>query len=176
MSGRPRKRRIRHPTKDDDHVVTRVGRVMHYHKCWEIGHNKTKCPYQERPKLTYLRSKGIVIQEAPSSSIPYPTATPSTSNTMPPSPTPSDSNTMPPPLTPSPYTSNTMPPPSGYNTMLSPRTPSGSNISVGSNIIPSHATSASTRTNKGKCLLIPKKEVDLPKVVLLAAKVVLGVV
>ncbi|GKC99437.1 hypothetical protein Tco_1169712 [Tanacetum coccineum] len=103
MFGRPRKRRIRHPTKDDDHVVTRVGRVMHYHKCWEIGHNKTKCPYQERPKLTYLRSKGIVIQEAPSSSIPYPTATPSTSNTMPPSPTPSDSNKMPPPLTPSPY-------------------------------------------------------------------------
>ncbi|GJY93731.1 hypothetical protein Tco_0509513 [Tanacetum coccineum] len=35
MLGRPRKRRIRHPTEDEDHVITRVGRVMHCHKCWE---------------------------------------------------------------------------------------------------------------------------------------------
>ncbi|GKB95757.1 hypothetical protein Tco_0981894 [Tanacetum coccineum] len=35
MSGRPRKRKIRHLTEDDDHVLPRVGRVMHYNKCWE---------------------------------------------------------------------------------------------------------------------------------------------
>ncbi|GJW50289.1 hypothetical protein Tco_0091640 [Tanacetum coccineum] len=94
---------------------------------------------------------------------------------------------MPPPPTPSPSTSNTMPPPSGYNTMPPPPTPSGSNTmsshttagsntSTCSNTMPSHAASASTGTNKGKSLLIPKKEADLPKVVLLAKEVVLGVV
>ncbi|GJY10762.1 hypothetical protein Tco_0378947 [Tanacetum coccineum] len=116
-----------------------------------------------------------------------PTATPSTSNTMLPPPTPSTSNTMSPPPTPSPSTSNTMPPPSGSNTMPPPPTPSssntmsshataGSNTSTCSNTMPSHAASASTGTNKGKSLLIPKKEADLPKVVLLATEVVLGVV
>nr|GEW47566.1 hypothetical protein [Tanacetum cinerariifolium] len=76
---------------------------------------------------------------------------------------------MPPPLG-----SNTMPPPptpSGSNTMPSHAIP-GSNTSAGSNTM----SSASTRTNKGKCPLILKKEADLPKVVLLAAKAVLGVV
>nr|GEW16020.1 putative ribonuclease H-like domain-containing protein [Tanacetum cinerariifolium] len=149
MPGRPKKRRIRHPTEDDDHVLPEMGRVMHCNKCWEIEHNKTRCPDKERPKPAYLRSKGIVFHEAPS-----------TSNTM----TPSSSNTMPPPPTPSPSTSNTIPPPSGFNTMPPPPTPSSSNT------MPSHATpglktsacpktmpSASIGTNKGKCPLIPKK-------------------
>ncbi|GKC30452.1 hypothetical protein Tco_1037746, partial [Tanacetum coccineum] len=86
MHGSPIKRRIRHPTEDEDHVVTRVGR-------------------------------GIVFHEAPSSSMPSHTATPSTSNTMSPPPTPSTSNPMPPPLTQSLSTSNTMSPPSVTNTM-----------------------------------------------------------
>ncbi|GJU81809.1 hypothetical protein Tco_1284174 [Tanacetum coccineum] len=178
MLGRPRKRRIRHPTEVDDHVLPRVGRVMHCHKCWENRHNKKTCPNQERPKPAYLSSKGIVFQEAPSSSMPPPTATPSTLNTMPPPPTPSSSNTMPPPsgsnIMPPPPGSNTMPPPptpSGSNTMTSHATPC-SNTSAGSNTMPS----ALTGTNKGKCLLNPKKEAGMPKVVLLAAELVLGVV
>ncbi|GKC88714.1 hypothetical protein Tco_1149363 [Tanacetum coccineum] len=84
---------------------------------------------------------------------------PSTLNTMPPPPTPSGSNTMPP--YPTPYCSNIMPP---------PPTPSGSNT------MPSHATSASIGTNKGNGPLIRKKEAGLPKVVLLAAELVLGMV
>ncbi|GJY25511.1 hypothetical protein Tco_0400237 [Tanacetum coccineum] len=48
------------------------------------------------------------------------------------------------------------PTPSGSNTMTSHAT-YGSNTSVGSNTMPSHATATSTRTNKGKCPLIPKK-------------------
>ncbi|GKC77354.1 hypothetical protein Tco_1128128 [Tanacetum coccineum] len=117
MSVRPRKRRIRHSTEDEDHAVTRVGRVMHCHKCWETRYNKTRCTNQERPKPAYLKSKGIVFHDAPSSSMPPPTATPSISNTMPPPPTLSSSNTIPPSLTQS--NSNTMPP---------PPTPSTSNI------------------------------------------------
>nr|GEV73171.1 hypothetical protein [Tanacetum cinerariifolium] len=168
MPRRTRKRRIRHPTKDEGHVATRVVRVMHCHKCWKTGHNKTRCPNQERPKHVYLRSKGIVFREAPSSSMLPPTAKPSTSNIMPPPPTPSTSNTMPPPPTSSPSTSNTMPPlyssntippaptPSGLNTMPSHAT-LGSNTSACSNTMSSHAASASTGTNKGKSPLIPKK-------------------
>ncbi|GKA67142.1 hypothetical protein Tco_0766950 [Tanacetum coccineum] len=121
---------------------------------------------------------GTSTEEAPSSSMPPPTATPSTLNTMPPPPTPSSSNTMPPPsgsnIMPPPPGSNTMPPPptpSGSNTMTSHATPC-SNTSAGSNTMPS----ALTGTNKGKCLLNPKKEAGMPKVVLLAAELVLGVV
>ena len=33
MPDRPRKRR--NPTEDDDHVLSRVGKVMHCNKCWE---------------------------------------------------------------------------------------------------------------------------------------------
>ncbi|GJZ29289.1 multidrug resistance-associated protein 5 [Tanacetum coccineum] len=149
----PKKRRIRYPIEDDDHVLPKVGRVMHCNKRREIGHNKTRCLNQERLKPAYLRSKGIVFHEVSS-----------TSNTMPPPPTPSSSNTMLPSPTPSPSTSNTMPPPSGSNTMPPPPKPSssntipshailGSNTNTGSNTMPS----ASTRTNKGKCPLIPKK-------------------
>nr|GEV10481.1 hypothetical protein [Tanacetum cinerariifolium] len=125
--------------------------ISYGHK--EIEHNKTRRPNQERPKPAYLRSKGIVFHEAPS-----------TSNTMPPPPIPSHSNTMSPPLTPSPSTINTTPLPFGFNTMPPPPTPSSSNT------MPSHATpgsktsacpntmpSPSTGTNKGKCPLIPKK-------------------
>nr|GEY14955.1 hypothetical protein [Tanacetum cinerariifolium] len=174
MSDRPRKKRIIHPIEDDDHVITRVGRVMYCHNCYETCCNKTRCPKQERPKPAYLRSNGIVFQEAPSSSMPPPTATPSTSNTMPPPPTPSTLNIILPHPTPSPSTSNTMPPPSGSNDMPPPLKPSGSNImpshatpgsntSVGSNTMSSHVASALTRTKKGKCPLIPKKEADMPK-------------
>ncbi|GKD55184.1 zinc finger, PMZ-type containing protein [Tanacetum coccineum] len=38
----PRKVRIRHPT-ENDHEISRRGMVMHYHKCWEVGHNKSTC-------------------------------------------------------------------------------------------------------------------------------------
>nr|GEY04152.1 hypothetical protein [Tanacetum cinerariifolium] len=142
---------IRHPTEDDDHVLLRVCRVIHYHKCWETGHNKTRCPKEERPKPAYLWSKGIVFQEALSSSMP-----PFTLNTMPPPPTPSSLNIMSPPPTPSPSTSNTMPPPSCSNTMPPPLTPSGSktmpshaapssNTSAGSNTMPSASTRGGSR-------------------------------
>ncbi|GKB64869.1 hypothetical protein Tco_0921055, partial [Tanacetum coccineum] len=47
--GRPRKQRIIHPTEDDNRV-TRLGRVMHCHTCWEVGHNKKGCQNQPRPK------------------------------------------------------------------------------------------------------------------------------
>ncbi|GJY40084.1 zinc finger, PMZ-type containing protein [Tanacetum coccineum] len=47
--GRPRKQRIIHLTEDDNHV-TRLGRVMHCHTCWEVGHNKKGCQNQPRPK------------------------------------------------------------------------------------------------------------------------------
>ncbi|GKE10148.1 hypothetical protein Tco_1413699, partial [Tanacetum coccineum] len=139
MHERPKKRRIRHPTEDEDHAVTRVGRVMHCHKCWETRHNKTRCTNQERPKCAYLKSKGVVFHDGLSRSMPPPTTIPSSSNTMPPPHTSSSSNTM--PLHPTPSTSNTMPPP-GLNTI------------TGSNTMPSLATFASTGTNKGKGPLI----------------------
>ncbi|GKC50470.1 hypothetical protein Tco_1073215 [Tanacetum coccineum] len=62
------------------------------------------------------------------------------------------------------------------NIMPPPPTPSDSNTSADSNTMPSHAASTSTGTKKCKCPLIPKKETGLPKVVLLAAEVVLRVV
>ena len=49
MPGRPRKRRIRHPT-EDDHEISRVGRIMHCHNCWEPGHNKKSCNKPSKPK------------------------------------------------------------------------------------------------------------------------------
>ncbi|GJT69591.1 putative reverse transcriptase domain-containing protein [Tanacetum coccineum] len=101
--------------------------------------NKDPITPSVRRHTEYNKKIQREVEEAPLSSMPPPTATLSISNTMPPPSTPSTSNTMPPPPTPSPSTSNTMPPPSGSSTM------------------PSHATSASTRTNKGKCPLIPKK-------------------
>ncbi|GJY50406.1 hypothetical protein Tco_0441253 [Tanacetum coccineum] len=35
---------------EDDNHVTRLGRVMHCHTCWEVGHNKKGCQNQSRPK------------------------------------------------------------------------------------------------------------------------------
>nr|GFB38753.1 hypothetical protein [Tanacetum cinerariifolium] len=49
LPGRPRKRRIRHPSKYD-HEISRVGRVMHCHRCWHSGHNKSKCTNAPKPK------------------------------------------------------------------------------------------------------------------------------
>ncbi|GJZ75272.1 hypothetical protein Tco_0639737 [Tanacetum coccineum] len=106
--------------------------------------------YNKRIQRHWLVFPSGYKEEAPSSSMPPPTATPSTSNTMPPPSTPSTSNTMSPPLTPSPSTLNTMPLPSSSNTMPPPPTPYDSNTMRGSNTMPSHATYASTGTNKGK--------------------------
>ncbi|GJU77031.1 zinc finger, PMZ-type containing protein [Tanacetum coccineum] len=49
LPGRPRKRRIRHPS-EYDHEISRVGRVMHCHRCWQSGHNKSKCTNAPKPK------------------------------------------------------------------------------------------------------------------------------
>ncbi|GJZ97310.1 zinc finger, PMZ-type containing protein [Tanacetum coccineum] len=49
LPGRPRKRRIRHPS-EYDHEISRVGRVMHCHRCWQAGHNKSKCTNAPKPK------------------------------------------------------------------------------------------------------------------------------
>ncbi|GJZ71863.1 zinc finger, PMZ-type containing protein [Tanacetum coccineum] len=47
--GRTRNQRIRNPTEDDNYV-SKVGRVMHCHTCWEVGHNKKGCQNKPRPK------------------------------------------------------------------------------------------------------------------------------
>ncbi|GJT47448.1 zinc finger, PMZ-type containing protein [Tanacetum coccineum] len=49
MPRRPRKVRIRHPT-ENDHEISRRRRVMHCHKCWEVGHNKSPCTNPKIPK------------------------------------------------------------------------------------------------------------------------------
>ncbi|GJU08132.1 zinc finger, PMZ-type containing protein [Tanacetum coccineum] len=134
------KRRIGHPTEDDDHAITRYA-TSH---CYNI----------------YFKHYATTIFTIYFKHYAFPT--PSTSNIMPLPPTPSSSNSMPPPPT-----------PSGFNTMPLHATP-GSNTSASSNTMQSHDTSASIGTNKGKGPLIPKKEADMPKVVLLATKVVLG--
>ncbi|GKB14607.1 hypothetical protein Tco_0848530 [Tanacetum coccineum] len=46
---RPRKVRIRHPI-ENDHEISRRRRVMHCHKCWEVGHNKSTCTNLKIPK------------------------------------------------------------------------------------------------------------------------------
>nr|GEX17210.1 hypothetical protein [Tanacetum cinerariifolium] len=82
MYGRPRKRRIRHPTEDDDHVLLR----------------EAQSSSMLHPTSTPSTSFSLNIMPPP------PTPLPSTSNTMPPL---SGFNTMPPP--PTPPGSNTMP-------------------------------------------------------------------
>ncbi|PWA51685.1 hypothetical protein CTI12_AA460550 [Artemisia annua] len=55
MLGRPRKCRIKHPSeKDDEHHVSRVGKVMTCQNCWRTGHNKASCtnPKTDKPKDT----------------------------------------------------------------------------------------------------------------------------
>ncbi|GJW23276.1 calcium/proton exchanger [Tanacetum coccineum] len=49
MHGRPRKQRIRHPIKNVNEI-SRVGRIIHCHKCWEAGHNKKSCKNPSKPK------------------------------------------------------------------------------------------------------------------------------
>lgn len=49
LPGRPRKKRIRHPT-ENDHEITRQGRIMHCHRCWEAGQNRSNCTKPSRPK------------------------------------------------------------------------------------------------------------------------------
>ncbi|GJV92783.1 zinc finger, PMZ-type containing protein [Tanacetum coccineum] len=51
MPVRPRKNRIKHPSElDDQHHVSRVGRVMTCQKCWRPGHNKSSCTNPRRDK------------------------------------------------------------------------------------------------------------------------------
>ncbi|GJW65916.1 splicing factor [Tanacetum coccineum] len=49
MPGRPRKKRIRHPT-ENDHEVSRLGRLMTCQLCYETGHNKSSCTRGQQPK------------------------------------------------------------------------------------------------------------------------------
>ena len=49
LPGRPRKKRIKHPS-ENDHEVSRNGRIMHCHRCWEAGHNRKNCTKTPRPK------------------------------------------------------------------------------------------------------------------------------
>ncbi|GJW90711.1 multidrug resistance-associated protein 5 [Tanacetum coccineum] len=65
--GRPRKQRIRHPTEDEHHV-SRVGRVMHCHNCWEVGHNKKGCQNQPRAKPPGMGTSSK-SQSVPNSSV-----------------------------------------------------------------------------------------------------------
>nr|GEW11749.1 multidrug resistance-associated protein 5 [Tanacetum cinerariifolium] len=51
MPGRPRKLRIKHVTKRVN-VITRSGRMMTCHNCWEKGHNKKGCNKEKQPKPT----------------------------------------------------------------------------------------------------------------------------
>ncbi|GKA08658.1 hypothetical protein Tco_0687989 [Tanacetum coccineum] len=51
MSGRPRKNMIKHLSElDDQHHVSRVGRVVTCQKCWRPGHNKSSCTNPRRDK------------------------------------------------------------------------------------------------------------------------------
>nr|GEV72446.1 60S ribosomal protein L34 [Tanacetum cinerariifolium] len=51
MPGRPRKLRIKHVTEMVN-VITRSGRMMICHNCWEKGHNKKGCNKDKQPKPT----------------------------------------------------------------------------------------------------------------------------
>ncbi|GJR15859.1 hypothetical protein Tco_0798511 [Tanacetum coccineum] len=72
MPRRPRKKRIRHPT-ENDHEVSRLGRLMTCHLCYETGHNKSSCTRGQQPKLPkpckppsnkkYSRMGGIKITD-----------------------------------------------------------------------------------------------------------------
>nr|GEU30333.1 hypothetical protein [Tanacetum cinerariifolium] len=146
-------------------------------KFWKPTSQPPLLPPLERKMLGRPKKGELDIQQKIRTmhllGMPPHTATQSTSNTMSLPHTLSTSNTMPPPSG-----SNTMPPPfapSVSNTMPSHAT-LGSNTSTGSNTMPSHATFTSIGPNKGNCPLILKKDIDLPKVMLLVEEVVLGVV
>ncbi|GJX36877.1 zinc finger, PMZ-type containing protein [Tanacetum coccineum] len=49
LLGRPRKRRIMHHSENDNEI-SRVGRVMHCHRCWESGYNKSNYTKAPKPK------------------------------------------------------------------------------------------------------------------------------
>nr|GFB58111.1 splicing factor [Tanacetum cinerariifolium] len=51
MPGRPRKLRIKHVTERVN-VITKRGRMMTCHNCWENGHNKKGCNKEKQPKPT----------------------------------------------------------------------------------------------------------------------------
>nr|GEV08016.1 60S ribosomal protein L34 [Tanacetum cinerariifolium] len=51
MPGRTRKLRIKHVTKRVN-VITKSGRMMTCHNCWEKGHNKKGCKKEKQPKPT----------------------------------------------------------------------------------------------------------------------------
>ena len=64
MPGRPRKKRIRHPS-EYDHAVSRVGRLIRCNRCWQPGHNKKTCSNPAIPKPTtfYGESSNTMNQE-----------------------------------------------------------------------------------------------------------------
>ncbi|GJV42152.1 hypothetical protein Tco_1420592 [Tanacetum coccineum] len=49
MYGKPRSKRIRHPTERDHHV-SRAGRPITCQNCWDRGHNKGSCKNPPKPK------------------------------------------------------------------------------------------------------------------------------
>ncbi|GJT20804.1 hypothetical protein Tco_0890741 [Tanacetum coccineum] len=49
MSGRPRKKRVRHPT-ENDYEVSKVGRQMTCQLCYKTGHNKQTYTAEKQPK------------------------------------------------------------------------------------------------------------------------------
>nr|GEY11550.1 multidrug resistance-associated protein 5 [Tanacetum cinerariifolium] len=51
MPTRPRKLRIKHVTERVN-VISRSGRMMTCHNCWEKGHNKKGCTKEKQPKPT----------------------------------------------------------------------------------------------------------------------------
>ncbi|GKE50608.1 60S ribosomal protein L34, partial [Tanacetum coccineum] len=51
MPGRPRKLRIKHVTERVN-VITRSGRMMTCHNCWEKGHNRKSCKNKKQPQPT----------------------------------------------------------------------------------------------------------------------------
>ena len=74
MPGRPRKLRIPHPSEqDDEHHVSRFGRVMTCQNCWRKGHNKASCTNPKtykprntdppRPPKCVKRKSGITIND-----------------------------------------------------------------------------------------------------------------
>lgn len=79
LPGRPRKKRIKHPT-ENDHAISRQGRVMHCNKCWEAGHNKSSCTNTPKPKPPSVAS----TTRTASTPMPPPPPPPSADN--PPSP------------------------------------------------------------------------------------------
>ncbi|GKA37526.1 splicing factor [Tanacetum coccineum] len=77
--------RIRHPT-ENDHEISRRRRVMHCHKCLEVGHNKSTCTNLKIPKP----SPSTAADGGTETPVPKPTSlkTVTAAKTRPPSSTP----------------------------------------------------------------------------------------